>query len=96
MVPKRVAYVEVWGSTGWGFDNYTVTVTPTPPFNPPVITYSAETAYYVPGYILSSAILDPSVDYQIEYKSFGGTAEICNVQYFLAKWVGSECGVRPG
>ncbi|WOO84375.1 uncharacterized protein LOC62_06G007898 [Vanrija pseudolonga] len=103
VLPKRTSYVEVWGSTGWGFANYTVTITPSPPFNPPVITYSAQTAYYVPVYILSSAILDPAVDYQVEYKCFGGgTAEIYNVQYFLANTTsstggtGSSSGVSVG
>lgn len=85
VLPKRTSYVEVWGSTGWGFANYTVTLTPSPPFNPPVITYSANTAYYVPAYILSWAILDPNVDYVLEFKSSGGWSEVYNVQYFLAK-----------
>ncbi|WOO84376.1 uncharacterized protein LOC62_06G007899 [Vanrija pseudolonga] len=84
VLPKRTAYVEVWESTGWGFANYTVTLTPSPPLNPPVITYSANTAYYVPAYILSWAILDPNVDYVLEFQSYGGWSEVYNIQYFLA------------
>lgn len=87
ILPQRTAYVEVWGSTGWGFADYTVIITPPPPFNPPTGPYSANTAYYVPGYILSWAILDPSVDYILEYKAFGGVAEVWNVQYFYSKYV---------
>ncbi|KAL1406813.1 hypothetical protein Q8F55_006222 [Vanrija albida] len=84
-LPPRTAYVEVWGSTGWQFANYTVTLTPPPPFNPPVLTYVANTAFYVPAYILSWAILDPKVDYVLEFKAVsGGWSEVWNVQYFVA------------
>ncbi|WOO84381.1 uncharacterized protein LOC62_06G007904 [Vanrija pseudolonga] len=62
-LPKNTAFAEVWGSAGYGFGNYSVTITPPPPFNPPVIKYSANNAYYMPAIVLSWAILDPSQDY---------------------------------
>lgn len=86
-VPKNTSYIEVWGSTGWNFSNYSVTLTPPPPFNPPVFNYSASTPYYVSAYTLSWAILDPSVNYTLEYKTYGGPAEVWQIQYFLAEWV---------
>ncbi|WOO84379.1 uncharacterized protein LOC62_06G007902 [Vanrija pseudolonga] len=52
VLPKNTTYVEVWGSTGYQFSTYSVTLYPPPPFNPPVLNFSASTAYYVPYYML--------------------------------------------
>lgn len=71
---------------GWGFSDYTVTISPSPPFNPPRNRYSANQAYYQPAIILSWAILDPSVDYHLEFTSLGnGLAEVWNLQYYFSK-----------
>lgn len=73
---------------GPGYGNYAVTIIPDPPFSPPVITYSANKPYYGMPQALSWSILNPSVNYTLEFKAFGGGhITVTDVVYYLSKWV---------
>ncbi|WOO84372.1 uncharacterized protein LOC62_06G007896 [Vanrija pseudolonga] len=82
-VPPRTSFIELWGTAGWGFANYTVTFTPTPPFSPPNGPYVPFSPYYSPNQVLSFTVLDPSITYSLRVDTVSdGTMEVYAVQYF--------------
>lgn len=85
-VPPRTSFIELWGSVGWGYANYTVTFTPAPPFNPPNGPYAPFSPYYSPWQVLSFTVLDPTVTYTLTVDTVSdGTMEIYGVEFFTDK-----------
>lgn len=85
-VPARASFVELYGSIGAEFADYTITFTPPPQFSPPATLYSANSLYYAPWVVLGFAVLDPAVNYTLRLESVtDGRLEVYNLAYLTAK-----------
>ncbi|WOO84371.1 uncharacterized protein LOC62_06G007895 [Vanrija pseudolonga] len=81
-IPAGTTFFEIYGSIGFGFSDYTLTISPVPPFNPGA-SYTANSPYYAPWQLLGFAVLDPNVsDYMIMIEvSSNAWIEIYGVEY---------------